>query len=122
MAGPVEMCRPVPAGQAAQLAAAVPALTSRKLVGWFSKAVLTDPEVPRWTMVAAADCEQNGGGPDDGPRRMTEEPQMPLDDFERYPLLFGPSPVHPLERLTRHLGGAAIWAKREDAYSALFRH
>jgi 1-aminocyclopropane-1-carboxylate deaminase len=42
-----------------------------------------------------------------------------LDDFPRYPLLFGPSPVHPLERLTAHLGGAAIWAKREDCNSGL---
>jgi 1-aminocyclopropane-1-carboxylate deaminase len=50
---------------------------------------------------------------------MMEVPQMPLDDFDRYPLLFGPSPVHPLERLTRHLGGAAIWAKREDCNSGL---
>ena len=25
---------------------------------------------------------------------------MSIDDFPRYPLLFGPSPVHPLERLT----------------------
>ncbi|NLG23347.1 MAG: 1-aminocyclopropane-1-carboxylate deaminase [Actinomycetales bacterium] len=44
---------------------------------------------------------------------------MALQDFERYPLLFGPSPVHPLERLTRHLGGARIWAKREDVNSGL---
>jgi 1-aminocyclopropane-1-carboxylate deaminase len=44
---------------------------------------------------------------------------MPLRDFPRYPLLFGPSPVHPLERLTRHLGGAQIWAKREDCNSGL---
>src|ERR671929_312825 len=44
---------------------------------------------------------------------------MPLDDFDRYPLLFGPSPVHPLDRLTRHLGGAPIWAKREDCNSGL---
>ena len=44
---------------------------------------------------------------------------MSLDDFERYPLLFGPSPVHPLDRLTAHLGGARIWAKREDCNSAL---
>jgi len=44
---------------------------------------------------------------------------MPLDDFDRYPLLFGPSPVHPLERLTRHLGGATVWAKREDCNSGL---
>lgn len=42
-----------------------------------------------------------------------------LDRFERYPLLFGPSPVHPLQRLTEHLGGAQIWAKREDCNSGL---
>jgi 1-aminocyclopropane-1-carboxylate deaminase len=44
---------------------------------------------------------------------------MPLSDFPRYPLTFGPSPVHKLERLTSHLGGAAIWAKREDCNSGL---
>ena len=44
---------------------------------------------------------------------------MSLADFPRYPLLFGPSPVHPLERLSAHLGGAAIWAKREDCNSGL---
>ena len=44
---------------------------------------------------------------------------MALADFPRYPLLFGPSPVHPLERLTNHLGGPAIWAKREDCNSGL---
>jgi len=42
-----------------------------------------------------------------------------LDDFPRYPLLFGPSPVHRLERLSAHLGGPAIWAKREDCNSGL---
>jgi 1-aminocyclopropane-1-carboxylate deaminase len=42
-----------------------------------------------------------------------------LDSFERYPLLFGPSPVHRLERLTEHLGGAALWAKRDDCNSGL---
>jgi 1-aminocyclopropane-1-carboxylate deaminase len=42
-----------------------------------------------------------------------------LDDFERFPLLFGPSPVHKLERLTEHLGGAGIWAKRDDCNSGL---
>src|SRR5215469_16024925 len=42
-----------------------------------------------------------------------------MADFPRYPLLFGPSPVHPLERLTAHLGGPAIWAKREDCNSGL---
>jgi 1-aminocyclopropane-1-carboxylate deaminase len=44
---------------------------------------------------------------------------VPLEDFPRYPLLFGPSPVHPMKRLTEHLGGAAIWAKREDCNSGL---
>ncbi|MDA0632649.1 1-aminocyclopropane-1-carboxylate deaminase [Nonomuraea sp. MCN248] len=44
---------------------------------------------------------------------------MSIDDFERYPLTFGPSPVHPLERLSDHLGGARIWAKREDCNSGL---
>ncbi|GAA3601662.1 1-aminocyclopropane-1-carboxylate deaminase [Kineosporia mesophila] len=44
---------------------------------------------------------------------------MSLDDFDRYPLLFGPSPVHPLDRLTQHLGGPQIWAKREDCNSGL---
>jgi len=44
---------------------------------------------------------------------------MPLSDFPRYPLTFGPSPVHPLDRLSRHLGGARVWAKREDVNSGL---
>ena len=44
---------------------------------------------------------------------------MSLDDFDRYPLLFGPSPVHRLDRLSEHLGGAQIWAKREDCNSGL---
>ncbi|MGW4043772.1 1-aminocyclopropane-1-carboxylate deaminase [Streptomyces sp. NPDC004721] len=44
---------------------------------------------------------------------------MSLESFERHPLLFGPSPVHPLDRLSDHLGGARIWAKREDCNSGL---
>ena len=45
---------------------------------------------------------------------------MGLDGFDRVPLLFGPSPVHPLQRLSEHLGGAVeIWAKREDCNSGL---
>ena len=45
---------------------------------------------------------------------------MSLDDFPRVPLLFGPSPVHRLERLSEHLGGAVeIWAKREDCNAGL---
>ena len=45
---------------------------------------------------------------------------MSLDNFARVPLLFGPSPVHRLERLSEHLGGEVeIWAKREDCNSGL---
>jgi 1-aminocyclopropane-1-carboxylate deaminase len=44
---------------------------------------------------------------------------MPIEDFPRYPLTFGPSPIHPLERLSDHLGGPRIWAKREDVSSGL---
>ncbi|GHE09831.1 1-aminocyclopropane-1-carboxylate deaminase [Klenkia taihuensis] len=42
-----------------------------------------------------------------------------LADFPRTNLLFGPSPVHRLDRLTEHLGGAAVWAKREDCNSGI---
>jgi 1-aminocyclopropane-1-carboxylate deaminase len=42
-----------------------------------------------------------------------------LERFDRYPLLLGPSPVHPLERLSEHLGGAQLWAKRDDVSSGL---
>lgn len=44
---------------------------------------------------------------------------MGIADFPRYPLTFGPSPVHPLRRLSEHLGGAQVWAKREDCNSGL---
>lgn len=44
---------------------------------------------------------------------------MSLADFPRYPLTFGPSPIHTLPRLTEHLGGAQLWAKREDVNSGL---
>ena len=42
-----------------------------------------------------------------------------MKQFPRHPLTFGPSPVHPLDRLSDHLGGARIWAKREDVNSGL---
>ena len=42
-----------------------------------------------------------------------------LDRFDRYPLLFGTSPIHRLERLTAELRGASIWAKRDDCNSGL---
>jgi 1-aminocyclopropane-1-carboxylate deaminase len=43
-----------------------------------------------------------------------------LAHFDRVPLLFGPSPVHRLERLEEHLGGRVeLWAKRDDCNSGL---
>ena len=44
---------------------------------------------------------------------------MSIADFPRYPLTFGPSPVQHLKRLSQHLGGAQVWAKREDVNSGL---
>ena len=45
---------------------------------------------------------------------------MTLDDFDRVPLLFGPSPIHPLPRLSAALGGGVeVWAKREDCNSGI---
>ena len=45
---------------------------------------------------------------------------MSLDDFPRVPLMFGPSPVHRLRRLSDALGGGVeIWAKRDDCNSGI---
>ena len=44
---------------------------------------------------------------------------MGIAYFDRHPLTFGPSPIHPLRRLSAHLGGAQVWAKREDVSSGL---
>lgn len=44
---------------------------------------------------------------------------MKLHEFPRYELTFGPSPLQHLKRLTQHLGGAQVWAKREDVNSGL---
>ncbi len=45
---------------------------------------------------------------------------MKLADYPRTPLLFGPSPIHPLPRLSEALGGGVeIWAKREDSNSGI---
>src|SRR5262249_19823589 len=53
-------------------------------------------------------------------RRADQRRLMALADFPREPLLFGPSPVPRLDRLTEHLGGQVeIWAKREDCNSGL---
>jgi len=43
-----------------------------------------------------------------------------LENFERYPLTFGPTPIERLARLSAHLGGnVEIYAKREDCNSGL---
>ena len=43
-----------------------------------------------------------------------------LDNFERYPLTFGPTPIEFLPRLTDAIGGdVEIYAKREDCNSGL---
>ena len=43
-----------------------------------------------------------------------------LENFERYPLTFGPTPIEKLPRLSAHLGDAVeIYAKREDCNSGL---
>ena len=45
---------------------------------------------------------------------------MGIDDLPHVPLLFGPSPIHPLRRLSAALGGTVeIWAKREDCNSGI---
>ncbi len=44
---------------------------------------------------------------------------MPIADFPRHPLTLGPGPAHHLKRLSQHLGGAQVWAKREDVNSGL---
>ena len=43
-----------------------------------------------------------------------------LQQFKRYPLTFGPSPITRLERLSAHLGGRIeVFAKRDDCNSGL---
>lgn len=43
-----------------------------------------------------------------------------LEQFERYPLTFGATPIEPLPRLSEHLGGdVQLYAKREDCNSGL---
>ncbi len=43
-----------------------------------------------------------------------------LEQFERYPLTYGPTPIEPLPRLSAHLGDrVSIYAKREDCNSGL---
>lgn len=53
-------------------------------------------------------------------KTLEQSEMMALEDFPRYPLLFGPSPVHQMTRLSKHLGGSVgLWAKREDCNSGL---
>ena len=76
---------------------------------------LTDPR-RAWRSLAARGCTRHAlrsARPD------RDTAAMPLSDFPRHPLTFGPSPVHPLPRLSAHLGGAQVWAKREDCNSGL---
>ncbi|EJM76776.1 1-aminocyclopropane-1-carboxylate deaminase [Pseudomonas sp. GM55] len=43
-----------------------------------------------------------------------------LEKFERYPLMFGPTPIEKLNRLSAYLGGnVELYAKREDCNSGL---
>jgi len=45
---------------------------------------------------------------------------MNLRKFPRHALTFGPTPIHPLRRLSAHLGGdVQLYAKREDCNSGL---
>ena len=44
---------------------------------------------------------------------------MRLHEIPRHQLTFGPSPLQHLRRLSDHLGGAQVWAKREDVNSGL---
>src|SRR5882757_2127047 len=45
---------------------------------------------------------------------------MNLQKFPRYSLTFGDTPIHPLKRLSAHLGGKLrLYAKREDCNSGL---
>ncbi|WKB54124.1 1-aminocyclopropane-1-carboxylate deaminase [Eleftheria terrae] len=45
---------------------------------------------------------------------------MKLTRFPRHPLTFGPTPIHPLKRLSAHLGGQVeLFAKRDDCNSGL---
>ena len=45
---------------------------------------------------------------------------MNLEKFPRHALTFGPTPIHPLKRLSAHLGGEVeLYAKREDCNSGL---
>ncbi|MDL2335331.1 MAG: 1-aminocyclopropane-1-carboxylate deaminase [Chloroflexota bacterium] len=45
---------------------------------------------------------------------------MRLEDFPRVSLMFGPSPLQPLPRLSAALGGKVeVWAKREDCNSGI---
>src|SRR4029077_15515659 len=50
------------------------------------------------------------------PHRRTS---MSLDDFPRVPLMFGPSPIPPLQAPAQRRGGARLWAKRDDCNSGI---
>src|SRR5690606_37674849 len=72
------------------------------------------PYILRWKSRAVAQSQEQAMS------AASHVPTLPgLASFERYSLTFGPSPVHKLQRLSDHLGGAQIWAKREDCNCGL---
>ncbi len=67
-----------------------------------------------------------GHAPDLGPGPLPPFSALPgtasmnLQKFPRHALTFGPTPIHPLKRLSAHLGGKVeLYAKREDCNSGL---
>ena len=57
--------------------------------------------------------------PPDRTRVVGGRPATCVSTTPRDPLTFGPSPLQHLRRLSDHLGGAQVWAKREDVNSGL---
>lgn len=54
------------------------------------------------------------------PLNMSFTLPSPFAELPRESLLFGPSPIHKLDRMTKDLGDSVtIWAKRDDCNSGL---
>jgi D-cysteine desulfhydrase family pyridoxal phosphate-dependent enzyme len=45
---------------------------------------------------------------------------MDLSHLPRTPMAFLPTPLHPLPRLSKHLGGPSLWTKRDDQTGLAF--
>src|SRR5919197_1355572 len=106
-----------------------PTSSSRRSVASVVVAIAKPPWVEVWAILSRRRARRNlrldmraasrGTSPVMTLTRATES-HPGIERFDRVPLLFGPSPVHRLERLSEHLGGAVdIWAKREDCNSGL---